>query len=382
MSDSINDIESYRKKRRRKRWIKRIILFLILALVIGGALLAFSYFQDFDFSFGQDGDGENTGFPIALAGDQTVSLGRMGNDLVLLSDTRIQVFTESGKQVMSSNHGYSNPVFKSTDRRLLVYDRGGGGFKLENSRGTVQEKTLTDNIVLGEISDEGNVAIVTQSDRYSSVLHVYDSALEELFVWYSEDQIVALDFKDGGRGCVAATISTQGGEMISSLTGLDFSSEEEEYSTDVKGVMALSVDIKASGQTQMIGDTMACSFGADGSLKNSYPYNKKLLQYANHFDKGAVLLLTDADTNVENTAVVLGSDGLESAAKQVESRILDMDCSGDRILLIAEETAYSYNLSLEDEKQKACGVDAQRGVLINSNAYIMGAREIQKVAME
>lgn len=384
MSSSINDIETYRRKRRRKRWIKRIILFLIVMVLLSGALLAFSYFQDFDlFGIGQSGggDGEANGFPISMAGDKVVSAGSMGKNLAVITETKMHLYSDEGKSVMTSNHGYSNPVFKAAQKKLLVYDRGGGDFKIEGTRGTILKKTLTDKIVLGEISPEGYVAIVTQSDRYASVLHVYDSSLEEIFVWYSENQIVAADFKNGSKGCVVAVIGAQGGEMVSSLVGLDFAKEKEEYSTQVKGVMALSVDIKASGQTQLIGDTMACSFSSDGKLKQTYTYNKTLSHYDNSFDKGAALILTDAGGSVTNTAVVLGSDGAEKTSKQVGSVVKGLSCDGSHLLLLSDEKVVYYDLSLANPKTKGCSSDAQSAVLIGENAYVMGSKEIQKISM-
>ena len=128
--------------------------------------------------------------------------------------------------------------------------------------------------------------------------------------------------------------------------------------------MALSVDIKASGQTQLIGDTMACSFSSDGKLKQTYTYNKTLSHYDNSFDKGAALILTDAGGSVTNTAVVLGSDGAEKTSKQVGSVVKGLSCDGSHLLLLSDEKVVYYDLSLANPKTKGCSADAQSAVLI------------------
>lgn len=381
--DKINDIESYRKMRRRKRLLRRTVSIVLALALLVGIYFAFRYFKDEDIlkpttsSTASGGVSDQTGFPIKLAGEKVGDVGNMGPYITFLSDTKLAIYNDDGKNIITSPHGYTNPTMQSSSKRTLVYDRGGNEFRVESKGGTEYKQTTTNPIVTARISENGTVAVVTQDDRYASVLTVYDANRNEIYRYSSQEPIVAIDL-NGSSGCAVAAVSTVKGEVVTTVYALDFSKEKEVFKTAVSGTMVLSIDYKSGDMIGLIGDDRACVLAKDGKLTATYRYNRTLQMFSNDADKNMVLMLSDQNSSTNNSLVMLDLTGKAVSTYKVEDTIRNIECDGSRVFLLTDSSVKNFDMSLKLLGSYKCDQDAKKMTFIGSKLYILGAQEIQK----
>ncbi|MDF2566912.1 MAG: hypothetical protein K0R90_368 [Oscillospiraceae bacterium] len=387
--ENTNDIEIYRKKRKRKRRRKRLITFAIILLLLFGIALAFAYFQNMDLLQAVNSESNNSskqvseGFPIKLAGEKAKDVGYMGGQVTFLGETNFAIYTDGGKNLLTSPHGYTNPVVKSVSKRSLIYDQGGNGFKIESKNETLFKKTIAEKIVFGAISEDGYVAIVKQVDRYASCVTIYDPMLNEIYKWSSaQNQIVALDINKNNKGCVLVAVGASEGEMYSNIISLDFSKEQEVFTTELDGTVGISISIKSSSTIGIIGDNAAYSLNAKGEIIGKYEYNKKLVYFSNMPTKDMVVILSDVAKRENNYIVVLDSMAQTRYTYELEEKINDIECDGSRLLLLASEKIYDFDMSLKLINTIKCTSDAKKMAFIGSNVYILSSKDIVKAHVE
>ena len=99
--------------------------------------------------------------------------------------------------------------------RVLVYDRGGKGYKIERRRGTVLEGSADREIITAAIGDKGFFALATRSGDYVCDVTAFDRKGGQKCTWHSsERQVVALAVSDDGRYMGIGTVSGQGGKTL------------------------------------------------------------------------------------------------------------------------------------------------------------------------
>ena len=122
-----------------------------------------------------DGKTEKGNFPVSIDRNSDISISEYGNYFITVDKNHILMYDESGEKSGSFTHNYGSPVMKTCGKRIMVYDYGGNSFRVLNRKNELYSKNTEMNILMGEIAENGNTLIVTQSDKYECKLMVYDS---------------------------------------------------------------------------------------------------------------------------------------------------------------------------------------------------------------
>lgn len=391
MNKEFNDIESYRKLRKKKMRKRRLITLAVILFLVLCLFFTFSYFLNLDiFGTSSSNTGLSSGnkpvsegFPVSLEGESGRDVSSLGGLISLLTDTKVAIYTDSGKWIGSDAHGFANPVIRTTSKRILIYDEGGYDFKIMSKNEVIAKKTLTDKIVFAKISNEGYIAVATQNDHYYGCLTIYDSKLEEIFKWSSaSNQLVDMEFFDGSNKCAVLGYTAENGGMVSKAILLDFSSEDVQLEKSFKDILGLSIDVKNSGNITVVGDTALYVIDQKGNDIGSYTYNKQLSFVANEPTNYTVLSLTNPNSRDNSEAVVFDDEGKKIGSYTVEKRIKDVISDGSRVLLLGADKVYNLDMSLKLLNTIECPSDAKRIVFLGSYIYILNSDNIIKNKVE
>ena len=101
---------------------------------------------------------------------QDFALYRQG--LAVAGNTSVTVFTSTGRQTVSRNVQYQNPVAVGTGKYLLVYELEGNQYSLYNSYTQIHTGKSSAPIRCATMSPCGMYAVVTESEQYSSVVEL------------------------------------------------------------------------------------------------------------------------------------------------------------------------------------------------------------------
>lgn len=344
--NEVASIELYRAKRKKKKRKRRmIVIFSILAIAFLGI---FGYYAVDMIS--NSSNGKNGSFPVKLNGDLILQNQMLGEQVVILNDKKLLFYNNQGKLIREVGHSYFNPAVSCSSSKALLYDIKGTNFSVETDKGTEITQTLSNDIIIGEIAENGNIAIVSEDDRYSCRLTIYDSKGTEIFKWYLADKyITSLDFIDLGGGCVVAALGVSNGYTETYVYRLDFSKDKEQYQTTITGSAPLMVNVM-DNKTHIVCDNQAVVLDKNGCQLNSVVFNQSLKQTVAASERYTVMLFGE---DVKSTSeIVVYDENLSEVGKISNTeRIRKIDSDGDHVIALYNDRIVCYDMSLNQKAE-------------------------------
>ncbi len=319
---SVKSFETDMKKVRRKRKNKRILkntLFILVIVAISLVIyftrsLWLSYFdgilEDAQLGMRDETDGElQTGnYPFDVSKKSELNIGSMNKCWTLLADSEFYVYNLSGNVIYTQQVNYSNPVINESEKRTLIYDLGGYSFMTLSNKKQMYSKRLIDQILLGEVGENGAVAIVTSNDKYTSYLTVYDKNGSEIYHWADGNMITAVDINDKGTGCAVSSTYAKGGQYHSVISVIDFSSDEPVTKSDTLPAMTFALERCSDGQLWVVTDNCLYRLSQDGKINFSFDYTANRMLRLEKFDVGSnICYLVFENTNSKKSDALLFS---------------------------------------------------------------------------
>ena len=276
------DVVLQRNRRIRRR---RIIRFLVLASIIG--ICAFIYakrevwfpklegigtrYQNVSQNEDAIADGE---FELSISGGVDYTADFINNQLFILCDKYLYIYGTDGKLIDSRQHAYSNAIMKTSESRSLIYSSNGTTFRVDTPAKILYEETLDQPIWFAVLSDEGYVAVVTESETYACRLSIYDVNGKLIYTRECVDRLSDVSFY--GNGCIFSTIGAKDGELVTTLQYITFDSNEVLWETSPFSSLCLRTYAFSDGSAFLIGDNRTAYYSSSGALVGSYDFNAEL----------------------------------------------------------------------------------------------------------
>lgn len=342
--NEINSIEKYRQKKNKEKRKKRIIIIIVVLILIcliisaGGIIKSMRDGSELPI---YDASEQNNGFPITMPTSAGYKMQLMDGDISVLTDTTLYIYNSKGDRIFSHSHIYKKPMMQSSGKRTLAYDSGGKKFSVFTRKKEVYAKELSDNITFAQLSDDGKAVVVTESSRYSAVLHIYDRNGEEIFSWSSTEKIISVDFTYDNNGCFVSTGSTEGGEIVSVIYKFSFkNSEAAEWSYVDKGNFAMRLKSHSNGSVTVTGDNSVYVL-KDGAVENEYSFDLPIAGYSASEDIVAVIL----DDSENRKSILLGFNigGKLLGEASIEDTVSDIAAIGSEIYVLEEKKIEKYD---------------------------------------
>ncbi len=370
-------IELYRAKRKKQKRKRRMIILLsILAIAFLGI---FGYYTVDIIS--NSSNGKNGAFPVKLNGDLILQNQMMGERVVILNDKKLLFYNNQGKLIREVGHSYFNPAVSCSSSKALLYDIKGTTFSVETDRGTELTQNISNDIIIGEIAENGNIAIVSEDDRYSCRLTIYDSKGTEIFKWYLADKyITSLDFTGSGDGCVVAALGVSNGYTETYVYRLDFSKDKEQYQTTITGSAPLMVNVM-DNKTHIVCDNQAVVLDKNGGQLNSVIYSQTIKQSVAASERYTVMLFGE---DVKSTSeIIVYDENLSEVAKISNAeRIRKIDSDGNHVIALYNDRIVCYDMSL-NQKTEYSGQSSVNDVICSlERGYSTNTTNLNSFALE
>lgn len=311
---STKDIYAMRKRKKRRKVLKQSIWLLLLAITI---LVLYQRRDSWlpkletiglrhQSQHQEPQDGSNGNFPLYIFGDSDFQMAHSAGNLLVLSDSYLYVYETDGSLMSSRQHTYGNAMMQTAGNYILLYESGGTHFRLETAAKMRFEKTLTDPIVFGRVSENGLTAIVTGADTCACKLLVFNAKGQQIYERSCVERIADICFHPDENGCYAASIRAENGGLVSVLHSYSFTEAEDIWSSQPLDMLAISVYNTNEDALFVLGDTMSCFMTAQGNVLSSYVYPDTLTSGC-FAGNTAALLLTNSETRTESLAILNGS---------------------------------------------------------------------------
>ncbi|MBP1573997.1 MAG: hypothetical protein J6C34_00090 [Oscillospiraceae bacterium] len=351
-----NEFEIARKKRQKKFAAQRNRRFVGALLLLTILCTGIYFFIEEDVA-GIIGDriasssSAGAGFPVDTSGTNVIKTFTVGENLGILTDAVYYLYAENGKQLLSAQHNFANPIVESAGRRFLIYDQGGNRLFVRTRDKILFEKEFEYKIISADLSAEGILSVVTSAQRYASQLHVFDSDYkEEIFTWSSSDEyIVCASASEKTKSIAAAALSAnEAGEIVTTVHLFTTEAAVELGKKEFKGASVLSLEYDSKGDVKLICDTVAATLSKEGKVLGSCGYASVPVAVMNLPGTNGASLVFDRFTEERATDVVFLDENLSESKKlSISGKYICCDRSENNTTVYCSGKAFVFNNSGE-----------------------------------
>jgi hypothetical protein len=343
--------ELYKNKNKNRL----IIIWVVVALLLVIGILCFIFRTDIYRAYKKFSSSDtdiivNSGelaegnFPISIDNDDIdYQFSSMGKYFVMLSDTHMYIYSSDGSLKDTRQHDYSNSILKTSSKRALVYESGGKGLKVEGIRNTIYNKTMDNSIIFARINDEGYVAVVTSAEMYSCELTVYNEYGDEVYHRGCVDRIEDLCFTPNNDGCIVATVDALEGQIVSKVMYLNFTNQEETWTTEPLETLCLDMQLTKDGDILLFGDTKFAYYDMQGNQLGGYSYKNQLI--SGDCSQGSCAILFENEERRKTTMLLITDYNATPLEIVVDNNIKKIYVEDDFVYLLKNNSLETYDFN-------------------------------------
>ncbi|MDD3347920.1 DUF5711 family protein [Oscillibacter sp.] len=353
--DIWNDDDGEEKGKKHHRFRSFLIFFLTLTVVLGVVLLA--AYRDgtgFDvlrryFNYGRV---EKVGGDTVYDYDASASnrFAVLGDRLVVLSSTSLQLLDESGETVWSTSVKMEAPAIAAGGGRAVAYDVGGKELYLLDENGQLMTLSAQEGeaFIAATLNQKGQLALTAQKKNYKGCVSVYNEKQEKIFEFNSSRRFVIDAYvTDDGAYLAAVTLGQENSVFVSNVVLYDVTKKDPVADYDVSDGLVAAIGQQGES-IATVSDTCLTFADEKGKVLATYPYNGG---YLREFDLGgdgfSVLLLNRYQTGSVGRLVTVGADGAERGTLEVQQEVLDLAVSGRYLAVLYTDSLVIYNEELQ-----------------------------------
>lgn len=339
------------KKRKRQKiaWIA-IILVIIALLVMKLCEIDFSSIGDkSESSVSVTGGGA---FPFKLQSGEDLGFGVFSDNIYALNGSAFTVIGEAdGRELLSVEHGYANPIVETAGSYCVLYDQGSGAYMLCSKKNQIYENKSDNSILCADVSDSGCVLLCTTSDTARCVIKLYNKSLDEKFSYDIADGFVTSVAVDGRGSRIAfAVVSSENARFKTTVYTMNTDDEAPRaqfvYSSSVLDLEFKSTDLYIVG-TDFVSTV--------SSLKNETKVfeegNVSTVSHCFNSSGNLVYAYTDYEGAGETSVAYVKPSGNVTAVTVISGRVKDITASSSRVSVLTDSSVFSYKISSGEQLQ-------------------------------
>lgn len=363
--------------------LKLIAIILVVLLLI---VLAAGQFGGVTFSTISDhirtavaGIGSGDGYPYRMNGIEISDADTTNSDLILVYDDTVKVLDSTAKEISNTPHTYDHPIMSCNSGRALIYDVGAMNFRVQSKTGTLYEKELPYMILTGAMGKDGTVAVASRAKDAQSMLTVYNTKEEEIFVWKcAKENIISCDVSDNGRLYAVSVLGVENGSVYSKVYIFNKNGTEPKASFEYMDSAVSSVQF-LSNETLFVFGNNICQVIKGEKVKENIDVsvNTPYKLYISD-NNTAVLVLSKYSSTTQKIIKVYNKSGSELFTQEINGLIKSVSTDGKYTGVLTDENVQIYN-----KKGKMCGsasvnTDAEKVMVSGRNTYVYSADKIEQ----
>ena len=383
MADKTNDIwndndgeEEVPAKRGR---LRRFLLFALVLLAVLGVVVVAAWRDGTGFDalrrlFAYGGADEAAG-EVFYEYDESDSnrFAALGDALVVLSDTKLQVLGADGQEVWSVSVRMEAPALESGGGRAVAYDVGGTELYVVDAEGEVGSLSAPEHypFLSARLNGEGWLAVTAGLEGHKGGVTVYDDRMEEVFLYKASKRFV-LDacVTEDCSALAAVTLGQENSTFVSNVVLYELDQEEPYADYDVTDGLVTALG-EQDGSILTVSDTCFTAASRSGEVESVYAYNGAYLrEFDLHGDGFTALLLNRYRSGGLGRLVTVDTAGQEIASLDVNREILSLSAAGSYLAVLYMDTLTVYTEELEVYAQLE-GTGAARSALMRADGSVL-----------
>ena len=388
---TVTDIAQERKKEKTRRHLKRLVVLLFVAAIGLTVFLTASWWipklegildKPHD-TIVNDGKTEGGNFPLKISQSGISDITQCNDIMVTLDGNKVVFYKKDGSQLSSIPHNYGSPVIDVCAKKIVAYDNAGKSFQVLNKKNTVYSKKTDQPIVMAKIGSNGYVAVVTQTEKYSAFVTVYDESGAEIYTWASNRRVVGICFNEDGKGCCISAISSSGGKINSVIYSVKFDSKEAVMTSAPIDCLVIQARLTKNNKYWVVGDDRFMVLDEVGNTLYNYQYDTDLVAF--DMDERYAALYNTSVTQTHGSVTMFDCEDDEEKPclqKDIQGKPRKLQLNDGNIIVFTDTSVESY-----DPKGHQLATASISGgyvgiVYADDAVYLMGYRDINKIKFE
>ena len=320
------------------------------------------------------------GYPIDAPGGKIKGMYQNDSGIILLNETTLYIYNTSGTEVYSNLHRMGNPQVQTSGTMMLNYDRGSKTYAAYSRNNLFYNGSTDEAIRCGAISQNGCIAIATQTENAQTRVTVLDSRQREQYVWKTDNVVTALAMSDNGSAVAIASSYAQAGELKNVLTVLKNGQEQNRYELANQLILALEFD---GSNVRCITDKNAFILGTEGKIIGQFDYKGQSLAAFSMYENGVALVFGDYEQDRKYTLASVADDFYTlNGTTTLNDSLQKVKAIGNTILVLGGSSFHeysAYDCELLKEETNESYYDIQP---MGNSIYAMTTTQIVRLPLE
>ena len=320
------------------------------------------------------------GYPIDAPGGKIKGMYQNDSGIILLNETTLYIYNTSGTEVYSNLHRMGNPQVQTSGTMMLNYDRGSKTYAAYSRNNLFYNGSTDEAIRFGAISQNGCIAIATQTENAQTRVTVLDSRQREQYVWKTDNVVTALAMSDNGSAVAIASSYAQAGELKNVLTVLKNGQEQTRYELANQLILALEFD---GSNVRCITDKNAFILGTEGKIIGQFDYKGQSLAAFAMYENGVALVFGDYEQDRKYTLASVADDFYTlNGTTTFDDSLQKVKAIGNTILVLGGSSFHeysAYDCELLKEETNESYYDIQP---MGNSIYAMTTTQIVRLPLE
>ncbi len=323
--------------------------------------------------------GAGEGYPYEIDAVCVEDIKIENSNLHLLLTDKTTVLNQTAKEIMPRAHTYSNPAMKSEGSKFIVYDLDSNRFRLQNGTDITFEGLAAGRVMAAAMGKSNNYAVGSYGEDVQSVLTVYDSKNEPMFIWnFKTERIVDISLSDNGKYAATAVIDAENGEINSKLYVFDFKSEDYVSCFDYNGITLVKVDYVKGNNIVAIGDSIRSYIKNNTQRENDIDFKSDTLYNYCVTDAGrTALALSRYGSTSLSKLTVYSNSNKEQFTVSFEKELKWVDCDEKYTAVLFENEVKTFNKKGKEVGSISLNGEPVRVAVDGSKTYVLTTSGLQ-----
>lgn len=375
--EAMNDeISAARRKKRRRYNLKRLARFLAVVLMLCIAITAANSVtsttaKDIGDFFGGI-FASSSGWPVELGESSVIQTEKLTGAFAVVTDGELIVTSRRGARLLELKHGMVSPFIAASGKRIALCNRGSRDITVCNRTSELAEIQTDGVIIDAAMSENGQLAVLCGSERYTCEMGVYSNGLYERRMNWKCASGFPLLVRISSRGSRAAavTVSLSLGQLESTVTVINTKDCTEQSITTIEGLIC-ELYVEDDGGFVAVTEEEICRCSAAGEQTARYSFAGKPLLNISRKGTRLAVAFGDNSRSAINSVVVLNRSLAEICTISGCGEIKDMCFSSDRLYLLGSGRLSVYNTAGKNIKVYIADTKAQSIVDFSSIIEIL-----------
>ena len=217
--------------------------------------------------------------------DYTVFRG----SIVVCGVSGVDIFSPSGNIKLSDNTSFISPCAVASNKYCIVYSLGAYNLSVYNTVARVYDMKFDYPIYDVAVSDDGYIAVMTQSNEYKCVVYMYNSDFKLVGSYNKTNYPCAVEINDQTNTLYIATFGTKSGQYNTKIDSYSLNKEAPDYSVEIQGGLPYDIAPMTDGSIALLSANQLYSISTDGGIRRAVQIDGEIADY--HFTDTNITLL-------------------------------------------------------------------------------------------